>query len=148
MAEKEHEKKKKSNLPVLTLSNSMGENRFRGQEVDLLELIGGGALVAAAAEDPGEHVRGGGSTLAAATGGLVGGDSRAAQSNGNGRDGERKGQKWKAGRDEKPGALWAFGGCRSGPGRFVLAFEHPFCQYLAFVFSRYFFIIRSRISSS
>jgi len=75
------------------------------------------------------------------------GDSRAAQSNGNGRDGERKGQKWKAGRDEKPGALWAFGGCRSGPGRFVLAFEHPFCQYLAFVFSRYFFI-GSRSSSS
>ena len=80
MAEKEHEKKKKSNLPVLTLSNSMGGNRFRGQEVDLLELIGGGALVAAAAEDPGEHGRGGGvcySTLAAATGGETGERRRA-----------------------------------------------------------------------
>jgi len=78
---------------------------------------------------------------------LVGRQESGAEQRQRRRDGERKGQKWKAGRDEKPGALWAFGGCRSGPGRFVLAFEHPFCQYLAFVFSRYFFI-GSRSSSS
>jgi hypothetical protein len=75
------------------------------------------------------------------------GDRRAAQSNGNGngRDGERKGQKWKAelppGRKRREAGLLAFGGCRSGPGRLVWAFEHRFCQYFPFgfpfLFSRY-----------
>lgn len=75
-------------------SKSTGETDFWGErEANLLELVGGGALVAAAAEDPGQHGRGGRSTLAAtaaaATGGERVGDRRAAQSNG--KKGERKG---------------------------------------------------------
>lgn len=66
-----------------------GEKQILGWEDNLLELVGGGALVAAAAEDPGEHGRGDRLTLAASAAAAT--DRRAARSNGNGRRGERRG---------------------------------------------------------
>nr|ACN36765.1 unknown [Zea mays] len=66
------------------------DHLFRLEDiVSLLELVGGGALVAAAAEDPGEHGRGDRLTLAASAAAAT--DRRAARSNGNGRRGERRG---------------------------------------------------------